>query len=245
MILLKQKNILFIKGFKVAGTSFEIALSKFAVEGDIIGPLPKEDETIRQQLKFRGPQNYTFKNIELFNYDKSKFIKSIKHKKEKIKFSEHLPAEKAKIFLGSDYFNKLTKIAIVRNPFDYLISRYNWEKSAAEYHNLIDKDFSSFENWVMNNPKLINENQKIYNSEKEDFIDEYIRFENFKEDIDKIENNYQLDGLYEIFKNIKTKSNIRNDKELKNYFTNNDLINTVKFLNSDLIKNFEYSLNNY
>ena len=38
MILIRDLNILFIKGIKVAGTSFEIALSKFETKNDIVTP---------------------------------------------------------------------------------------------------------------------------------------------------------------------------------------------------------------
>lgn len=50
MILLTDPKILFLKPRKVAGTSFEIALSAFANCNDVITPIAEEDEIIRQKL---------------------------------------------------------------------------------------------------------------------------------------------------------------------------------------------------
>ena len=51
MILIKDLNLLFIKGIKVAGTSFEVALSKFATKNDIVTPFGSKDEENRHELR--------------------------------------------------------------------------------------------------------------------------------------------------------------------------------------------------
>ena len=243
MILLKKQNLLFVKGYKVAGTSFEIALSKFANDDDIITPIPPEDELIRSQLGFKKPQNYRIKKIDLLNKSKLAFLQSFTDDMKNFKFSEHISAVEIRKILGKDYFDNLTKVAIIRNPFDYLVSRYYWEKSAAEFNNKKNRNFENFETWMKNNPSLINQNNKIYKDEFDDLIDIYIKFENLDTDLKIFETKFNLPGFEKIFNSIKTKSNIRSKtRELKDFYNNKSIIECVKFLNNDDIKRFNYKV---
>ena len=70
MIVSHQHKLIFIKPRKVAGTSFEIALAKFCSEGDIITPISRNDEEIRQRLGFIGPRNFNFGLVNMFSKDK-------------------------------------------------------------------------------------------------------------------------------------------------------------------------------
>ena len=58
MILSHKNKFIFIKSFKTASTSLEIALSKYCGEKDIITPIVSEDEKIRKMIGYKGPQNY-------------------------------------------------------------------------------------------------------------------------------------------------------------------------------------------
>ncbi len=58
MIINHKYKFIFIKSFKTAGTSLEIALSKFCNKNEIIKPIVKKDELIRRKLQYTGPQNY-------------------------------------------------------------------------------------------------------------------------------------------------------------------------------------------
>jgi len=58
LIINEKLKIIFVKTKKTAGTSFEIALSKFCGEEDIITPLTSKDEKLRRSLDFRCAQNY-------------------------------------------------------------------------------------------------------------------------------------------------------------------------------------------
>ena len=50
-LVINKEKIIFIKGSKVAGSSFELALSKFTSTKDIITPLNADEELLRQKLK--------------------------------------------------------------------------------------------------------------------------------------------------------------------------------------------------
>ena len=53
MILSKVHNFIFLKTTKTAGTSFEIALSKYVGPEDVVTPISEEDEATRCTLFLR------------------------------------------------------------------------------------------------------------------------------------------------------------------------------------------------
>ena len=205
MILLRNHNLLFIKGIKVGGTSFEIALSNFANSNDIITPVGDEDERIRSDLKFKKPQNFEYKPYELIRLSKSKYLKSFRNKKERRKYYNHMPVTELCDKLGFKTFNNLTKVVIVRNPFDTLISRYHWDRHINYKYKIKD---ISFTDWIKTYPQWINQNDTMLKISGEYKVDEFIKFEQFDKDILNFEKKYNLDGLSKIFRNINTKSNV-------------------------------------
>ena len=69
MIVSHKHKFIFIKTYKTASTSLEIALSQFVGERGVITTIDQWDEAIRAELGFRGPQNleiplhrYTLRN---------------------------------------------------------------------------------------------------------------------------------------------------------------------------------------
>lgn len=241
MILLEQLNILFIKGFKVGGTSFEIALSKFANKNDIVTPIANEDEEIRKGLNFQHPVNYEFNNKEIIKNSKLLYLNSLKNTELRYKFFEHISAAKIKSYFGSSYFEKLTKVAIVRNPYSYIVSRYYWDIAAAKYNNKKHIYNLPFDQWLKNYPSKIVENTNLIKVDNEFVIDEVIKFENFENDLTNFERNYNLKDLKKTFYNINTKSNINKSK--KNYlslFKDNSQLETIHYLNEDYFNKFKY-----
>ncbi len=58
MIVSHKHKFIFLKTNKTAGTSIEIALSKFCGEDDIITRISPKDEQTRRDLGYRGAQNF-------------------------------------------------------------------------------------------------------------------------------------------------------------------------------------------
>lgn len=114
MILSHSHKFIALKTRKTGGTSFEIALSKYAESQDIITPIAADDEKIRNALGFAGPQNHAVIQAD---------------GRPVARFYNHIGANEVQLMLPGDVFNGYTKVAIVRNPFDYVVSWYYWERS--------------------------------------------------------------------------------------------------------------------
>ena len=105
MIVNHKYKFIFIKSFKTAGTSLEIALSKFCGDEDILTPIVEKDEKLRSNLNFIGPQNYG-------------------------DMEEHMTASEIKKKLGNKMFNNYFKFVVVRNPYDQIISAFYWHNES-------------------------------------------------------------------------------------------------------------------
>ena len=184
MVINHKLKVIFIKSKKTAGTSFEIALSKYCGQSCIITSISDDDEKIRKKLGFRGPQNY-----------KNYFWKT-----ENIKiqgtFVNHTSASALRKCVPESIWNNYKKITIVRNPFDIAISRYYWEGG--------EKLGLDFYEYLISFPQHLKENETIIGLNKID-LDIYLRYENLEEDLENANYGY----LYQTFKNIKAKSNKR------------------------------------
>lgn len=252
MILLKDYNLLFIKSMKVGGSSFELGLSKFANKEDIITPLFSYEEKLRKDLGFASAQNYKFTKYELLKKSKYQYLKSFKDDKLNIKFFDHIPAEAIKNYIGKEYFDSLHKVAIVRNPFSTLISRYYWSIVSNKFLGkeidinkeeleLIEKNNPPGD-WIKKHPNYINQNDFMLKIDNRYVVDTYIKFENFEYEILDFEKNFNLIGFSDIFFNIKLKSSIKNKgMDKQSFFSDASLKNMVEYLNEDYMKKFDYT----
>lgn len=123
MILSHKYKFIFLKTSKTAGTSIEIALSKFCGKEDIITPITKNDEKARRRAGYHGARNYL---SPLSDYRSKDFVKLLIKGRRKARFYNHIPAKKAKDFIGESIWNSYYKFCFERNPWDRLISYYYW-----------------------------------------------------------------------------------------------------------------------
>lgn len=196
VIVSKLRRFIFLKTSKTAGTSLEIALSKHASRDDIITPISPEDENMRRALGYAGPQNY-LAPLGL--------MQILCLKRQARRFHNHMQAHAIRDVLGQETFDSFLKVAVVRNPFDMVVSRYFWahrrEGHCSHEH---------FRQWLLSFPASLYKNQAITHINGRSTVDFTIRFERFEEDLKVFARKVRLpDTLYQDFCAIKTKTKYR------------------------------------
>ncbi len=194
MIISHKNKFIFIKPAKVAGSSVEVALSKWCGEKDIITP----------QGDFDSKSDDDFYNSIGRNYKG---------------FHGHISAEEVKEKIGEDIWNSYFKFTIARNPWDVVISRYFYEKYRTfrrefSYNNLKRKikmkdiisgrilkkaknfiklnlerkaNINNFDDFINFFVKSLKNNSEFYfNSQGFPILDFYMRYENLEDDYKKI-----------------------------------------------------------
>lgn len=221
MIFLRSHKLVFLKARKVAGTSFEIALSRYAQPSDIVTPISEADELIRRRMGFSGPINHLG--------DDGKLV-----------FRNHMTAMDVRKRLGDAEWSSACKVAIVRNPFDVYVSLYY-------YRNGSEADVSNISDWYLKGDglRLMGLNAQQYFIDGRVVLDKFIRYENFKDDILGLEQDIPgLSGLYETFSQINAKSGIRPafSKNLADIYAGQDaLVDKISSLHGFEIERFCYS----
>ena len=123
MIVSHRHKFIFVKTHKTAGTSVEIALSKFCGPKDIITPVSKVDEQTRTELGYRSPQNY---RKPLLTYSTKEWKRLVLKKKRVNRFYNHMPATEIRRWVGEGVWSSYFKFCFERNPWDKTLSRYFW-----------------------------------------------------------------------------------------------------------------------
>ena len=212
MIISHKLKCIYIKNSKVAGTSFEIALSKYCGPDDIIAPIGEEN--MRISLGGCGKQNYTY-------FD---------HEGREHKYRSHTPSKQIKDNIPPKVWDSYLKIATIRCPYDTLISRYyfyRWRRSRASRAKIVTKmkslfsfnrtskaDFLHFINNNFSLNKKSNVFKKVAYFKRIDIdgkiaADFLIRYEHLDEDIKELEAKINCPGLLDTFQNVRAKGNTR------------------------------------
>jgi hypothetical protein len=236
MIFLKSLNVLFLKPRNVGGTAFEIALSKFAGPDDIITPVSSEDETTRSTMGFVGPQNFDFERKVKQAGKQPLARKQLDADAAGRKFFNFISAKMARMRLGGDVFDNATKVSIVRNPYDRLLSQYLWATREVARR-------PDFGEWLRLRPEAINGNDQTYFIGKREVIDHYVRYEAFDEDIASLERRVPgLDGLGAVFSEIQAKSVVHPAEAfLEEFFADRrEIVEAIWFFNQPHIERFHY-----
>jgi len=204
MIVLKKEKIIALKARKVGGTSFEIALSKYADKDSIVTPISFDDEETRERLGWSGPRNYKIPFWELKNLGLANIAKGFIRPRRLRKFWNHMPAFEVREKLGERIWDSYMKIAIIRNPFDYMVSSYFWDVRE-EFREKI-----GFEEFVLSNTDKLLWNKKIYEIGGKNIIDFMIRYDRLKDDLVQLESmKPSLAGLAETMEKLNAKGNHR------------------------------------
>jgi hypothetical protein len=175
VILSHKHKFIFIKTCKTAGTSLEIALSKYCGEDDIITPISSVDEEVRRSLGYRGPQHYLKPVAE---YSFGDYVTRIRKRQPVSKFFNHIWAKDIRRQVPADVWDSYFKFSIVRSPFDRAVSRFFWRNRRRD-----DVDLTEFRSFLFRDPEALGRNRKRLEIDGKPVVDFMIRFEHLEEDL--------------------------------------------------------------
>ena len=127
MIISHKYKFIFLKTTKTAGTSIELALSRFCGEDDIISEVSPADEKLRRQLGTRGPQHH--QAVPLAKYSVRDWKRLLRRGRRRFVYYNHMPAREVKALIGNTIWDEYYKFCFERNPWDRAISWYYWRCS--------------------------------------------------------------------------------------------------------------------
>lgn len=200
MIISHKHKFIFLKTNKTAGTSIEIALSKYCGPEDVITPITREDEAMRSSLGYPGPQNCY---APIWSYRFKDIFKWLTKGKKKLRFYNHITAKEAKQYIGDDIWNSYYKFCFERNPWDRCISLYYW-RYKSEPRPPIAEFVNSQEPMI-----LKKRGYELYTIDGKIAVDKICRFENL---VDELEQVRKQIGLPEKLDLPRAKSKYRKDK---------------------------------
>ena len=208
MIISHARKFIFVKTYKTAGSSLEIALSKYCAKGDILTPLDSDEEEQRREISGLGAQNY---GKPLRRYRIEEMIGWLRKRRPVERYNEHSPAWQIRRMIGSETWDRYFTFTIVRNPYDRCLSRFYYSKSVEEKRGRKKVwDFGNLDQYMRYNPWFINENWAMYTQDDEVLVDFIVRYERLEEDLAEISRRLGLErNIYEEMRSISAKRGLR------------------------------------
>ncbi len=205
MIICHRYRFIFIKTRKTAGTSIEIALSRFCGENDVITPILEEDERLRQRLGYPGPRNYRLSLAEMARLagwkEWARFLLTGRRKM----YWNHMPAGAVRHMVGEEIWNDYFTFCFERNPWDKVISYYWWRKANGD-------DLPDLSEFILQGGGRKVSDYDRYTENGALLVDRVCRFENLASDLEEIGTLLNLPEALEL---PHTKSGTRKDR--RNY----------------------------
>lgn len=200
MIISHERRFIFVKTVKTAGTSLEIALSKFCGPEDVITPISAEDEAARQARGFRGPQSYA---RPLREWSLGDLLRA--PRKKPVRFFNHMTAADIRRLVGEDVWRAYHKVTVVRNPWDRAISYYYFINGQEPPRKQLG--LSAF---LDANREPIRSHWDRYAQGDELIVDQVIRFEDFPAGLSELGARIGVgEELNAVFGSIRAKAGIR------------------------------------
>ncbi len=177
MILSHRHRYIFLKSTKTAGTSLEMALSKYCGDDDVITAIYDEDEKTKAALGLPGPRNHLLPET---CYRPSDVVKALRQHRPVERFYNHIPAADLRNLVPPDVWRDYLKFSIVRDPFDYVVSRYYWNSRRGTHSP------RKFRQWLLSYPKHLRTNAQITHIDGRNAMDSMIRYERFGDDLEAL-----------------------------------------------------------
>lgn len=137
MIISYRHRFIFVKTKKTAGTSIEIMLSQFCGPADVVTPIQPDDEALRAERGYPGPQNC---EIPLKQFGLKDWARLALTGRRPDRFETHQPAIRIRDAVGRGTWNKSFTFCFERNPWDRVISSWYYTQSSLSLHDYIMSD---------------------------------------------------------------------------------------------------------
>ena len=199
MILSHAHRFIFIKTAKTAGTSIEIALSKFLGPEDILTPTSSKDDADRRISGGRLPQNYRRTRAQ---YSPLDFPRLLLQGVPKARFHKHMGATEIRSVISEEAWNSYFKFCVERNPWERAISLYYWRKKAGLQETLGEFIASGA---LMD---LRSKGWDLYTIDGKIAVDRILRFEDLKSELEQVRQRLGLPGPFDL---PRAKGNTRTD----------------------------------
>ena len=208
MIISHSRRFIFVKTYKTAGSSLEVALSKYCDKGDILTPLDDDEEAKRRALSGLGAQNYG-KAAQRYRLEDLAWLASRRKRVER--YNEHSAAWQIRRMIGEEIWGSYFTFTIVRNPYDRCLSRFYYSKKVLEDRGKGRPwDLEDIDQYMRYNPWEINENWVMYTQSDRPIVDFFVRYEHLEADLGAVSERLGLGhNLHEDLKSISAKRGIR------------------------------------
>jgi hypothetical protein len=120
MIVSHRHRFIFLKTRKTAGTSVEVALSRYCGPEDVVTPVSPDDEAVRKGLG-AGPRNYLRPIRDL----RPRHIPGLLRGRWPVLYWNHMPAREVRDRVGSAVWDRYFKFAFERDPMERVLSYYH------------------------------------------------------------------------------------------------------------------------
>ncbi|NNE62522.1 MAG: sulfotransferase family 2 domain-containing protein [Gammaproteobacteria bacterium] len=192
MIVSHKHQFIFLKTSKTAGTSIEIALSRFCDNDDIVTKVSDQDEKIRHEL---GGQRSSFYPASKVIYNPRDWYRYLVNGRQKQKFYNHIPARKLKLRLPDQVWNNYFRFCVVRNPWDRVLSQYHWR-----YRLVSEDERPSLDEFLESRHvrSLVRKGYNLYTINGEVQVHKICRYENLIQDLEQVRQELQLPSKIEL-----------------------------------------------
>lgn len=177
MIISHKHKFIFLKNNKAAGSSIEMALSKFCGPDDVITKLIPEEDEQRASLGYRASQNYLIPESRYTLADRFRAFRS----KQPLEFHGHIRARDLLKYIDRDIWDSYFKFCIVRSPWDRVASLHYYR--ARDGKRLTLKDSKVTQDKVLK--RFNDQGWGLYTINDEIVVDMCCRFENLTDELEK------------------------------------------------------------
>ena len=210
MIISHKYKFIFLKTAKTAGTSIEIALSKFCGTNDIITPISPADEEIRKKLGYPGPQCFA---LPIKGRSAGGTPKTALQEERIFRFYNHISAKQVKAYIGKEVWDSYYRFCFERNPWDRVISLYYglYSSKPRHYGLYSSKPRPALSEFIHSEAPLAlrKRGYELYTIDGKIAVNNVCRFENISEELEAIRKQI---GIPETLALPRAKSGFRKDK---------------------------------